>query len=63
MLTHHPGGEAIELYLLSRMPESLVSEIEEHLLLCDDCRSLCNEIEERIRDIRTALRANISETQ
>jgi predicted anti-sigma-YlaC factor YlaD len=49
MLTSHPGGETLELYLLCRIVDFRVAEVEEHLLLCEDCQSLCIRIEERIR--------------
>ena len=57
MPTPHPGGETLEEYLLGHIPESQVAIVEEHLLLCDECRSLCILIEERIRDIRAGLKA------
>ena len=49
MLIPHPGGETLELYVLGCIVEFRVAEVEEHLLLCEDCRALCMVIEERIR--------------
>jgi hypothetical protein len=57
MLTHHPGGETLEGYLLGRIPESQVAKVEEHLLLCEKCLSLCIQIDELIQDIRAGLKA------
>jgi predicted anti-sigma-YlaC factor YlaD len=56
MLTPHPGEETLEEYLMGRIPESQVAKVEEHLLLCDYCRSFYILIEERIRDIRAGLK-------
>jgi anti-sigma factor ChrR (cupin superfamily) len=36
---NHPSDDSIELYALGRLAEELVPSVEEHLLLCEQCRN------------------------
>jgi hypothetical protein len=40
----HGTEERLELYVLGRLPESEIIEIEEHLILCEPCRDRVEEI-------------------
>ena len=57
VLRPHPDVERLELYLLGRVSRSQADELEEHLLLCDHCRTLCILFDGQIRDIRAGLKA------
>ena len=41
----HISEEQLELYALSRLPETEVPRLEEHLLMCESCRTLVDEYE------------------
>jgi hypothetical protein len=41
----HPSDEVLEKYSLDRLPESNLAAVEEHLLVCDQCRARLQEIE------------------
>jgi hypothetical protein len=35
----HPNEEVLEEYVLYRLPEALLAQVEEHLLLCESCQN------------------------
>jgi len=35
----HPNEEILEEYVFHRLPDALTAQVEEHLLLCESCRS------------------------
>ncbi len=49
----HPDEDLLEQYLMARLPESTVAEMEEHLLLC----SLCQDRAEALEMIIAAIQA------
>lgn len=52
----HPAEDTLEAYALNRLPEEHVAEVEEHLLICEACRTQVAQEEELARLIRVALR-------
>jgi anti-sigma factor RsiW len=50
----HPSEEALDLYALGRLPEDAAAPLEEHLLLCEDCRNQVTEFEAIGRAFRDA---------
>lgn len=54
--SHHPSADDLEEYALGRAGEAQAEPIEEHLLLCEVCRELLDEIEQQIRVLRIVLR-------
>lgn len=52
----HPSDDELELYSLSRLQEVDTARIEEHLLVCQQCRDRLVEIEDFVRTLRVALR-------
>jgi hypothetical protein len=55
-LTYHESEERLELYVLSRLPDSDVQQIEDHLFLCDTCRDRLEDIGSFALTIREELR-------
>jgi hypothetical protein len=52
----HPTEDEMELYAMHKAAEPVVENIEEHLLLCERCRSELDEVELKIRVLRIVLR-------
>jgi anti-sigma factor RsiW len=52
----HPAEETLEAYALNRLPEEHSAHVEEHLLLCENCRARVEEETEFAALIRAALR-------
>jgi anti-sigma factor RsiW len=50
----HVSDERLEQYLLGRLPESDVNELEEHLLVCSPCQDLLEETEQYLATMRIA---------
>jgi hypothetical protein len=44
-LSSHPTEEALEEFALDRLPDELVKELEEHLLICRQCQDSVSEID------------------
>jgi len=57
MMAPHVSSETLEEYLLGRLAGAQLAGVEEHLLLCGDCRALCIQVEEKIKAIREALKS------
>ena len=57
MITPHVSSETLEQYLLGRLAGAQLASVEEHLLLCGDCRELCIQVQRRTQAIRNALKA------
>lgn len=52
----HLSEDRLELYALGRVPDEKIPEIEEHLLVCADCREQLDEIGDFGASMREALR-------
>ncbi len=52
----HPSEDALELYVMDRLGEEEQARLEEHLLLCEECRGRVQETEDYVRAMQTALR-------
>jgi len=52
---HLCSEETLELYALGRTGRALTARVEEHLLLCGECRQRLEELDEEVQAIRTAL--------
>jgi hypothetical protein len=50
----HPSEDAIENYLMQRLPSSKSFEVEEHLLICNQCQQAVEEVEDLIGGIKLA---------
>jgi len=50
-----PTDDDLELYALARMPESAAAVIEEHLLVCGNCRDRLAGWDEYIAAMRAAM--------
>jgi predicted anti-sigma-YlaC factor YlaD len=56
-LTHpHPTQDEMELYAMHKAAEPVISDIEEHLLVCEKCRCELDSVEQQIRVMRIVLR-------
>ena len=51
----HSTDEVLEQYSLVWLSEEETARLEEHLLICADCRQRLEEIDEFVRAIRQAL--------
>jgi anti-sigma factor RsiW len=51
----HATEEALELYALNSLKEKDLQAVEEHLLLCELCRSSLSSLDEEIAALRSAL--------
>lgn len=51
----HPELDELELHLLDRLAHSKSNDIEDHLLLCNNCRVMSSALEREIKMIRGAL--------
>lgn len=54
----HPTEEVLELYALGRLEEDRLGSVEEHLLVCEDCRQAVEQAEEYAQVMRAALEAD-----
>jgi anti-sigma factor ChrR (cupin superfamily) len=54
-MEHIPDAD-LELYALGRLSESTGPPIDEHLLVCADCRELLTGWDEYVRAMRSACR-------
>lgn len=54
----HPPEEVLELYALGRLEEDRLGPVEEHLLVCEECRQAVEQAEEYARVMRAALEAD-----
>jgi anti-sigma factor RsiW len=57
----HIDEEALERYVLNQSPEPELEAVEEHLLICEECRAALNRAEIEISSIREALRRQEAE--
>ena len=53
---NHLPLDLLELYLLNRVNQTEEQQTEEHLLVCDRCRSLATTLEQEISLVKSALR-------
>jgi hypothetical protein len=53
----HPSEDVLELYALGRLEPERLEPVEEHLLICEDCRRAVEQAEEYARIMRAALEA------
>ncbi len=54
-LENHPSLDLLELYFLNRVNQTEEQEVEEHLLVCDQCRSMATALEHEINLIKSTL--------
>jgi anti-sigma factor RsiW len=52
----HSSDDLLERYAMGRLLESELAPVEEHLLICEDCRNRLAEIDADIAAIREALK-------
>ena len=52
---NHPSEETLELYAMRRLEEAEEARLEEHLLLCEECRERLQAADDYVRAMRTAL--------
>jgi hypothetical protein len=45
----HILDDDLEQYALNRLPDSAAGKVEEHLLICEDCRRRLDETDQLIR--------------
>ena len=50
----HPTLDLVELYVLQRLDDEELPEMEEHLLLCNQCRLMAEALECEIKLIQLA---------
>ena len=53
----HQTEEDLELYALGRLSEARLESVEEHLLVCEVCRNMLDEVESFAIAMRTAIEA------
>jgi len=53
--TAHISEDRLEEYAFNRLSEPESAEVEEHLLVCEDCQELVGNIDEYIRLSRTPI--------
>lgn len=51
---NHPNEEILEEYVLHRLPEPLVAQVEEHLLICPLCQDAITETDQFVAALRAA---------
>jgi hypothetical protein len=51
----HPNLDALELHLLSRLPDCKNREVEEHLLICESCQTMAAKLLDQITLIQSTL--------
>ncbi len=52
----HISDDVVELYLMGRLNEPEVAPLEEHLLICEDCRNRLEETETCFAAMRAVLK-------
>ena len=56
LMTQHITEDELELYTLGHLSHSEAGVVEQHLLVCEQCRNALRGVEETIQTIRDALR-------
>ena len=56
----HLSDDVLEEYLLQRLPQPQLASVEEHLLVCEECRVQAEEAEAFILVTKAAARASFS---
>jgi predicted anti-sigma-YlaC factor YlaD len=51
----HTTEEGLELFALKLLNQDQIEEVEEHLLVCESCRTLLERVEEGIAILRRSL--------
>jgi anti-sigma factor RsiW len=59
----HVSDERLEQYLLGRLPETEVNEVEDHLLVCPSCQDLLEETQEYMAAMKLATAQALSQPQ
>src|SRR5688500_17962213 len=57
----HISDERLEQYLLGRMPETEVNEVEDHLLVCASCQDLLEKTQEYMTVMKVATAQALSQ--
>lgn len=52
----HPDDEVVEAYAMGRLEEPILSDYEEHLLICDHCQERLQQIDQYVDAMRRATR-------
>src|SRR5512135_1844813 len=50
----HPSEEILEEYVLGRLPDVLTAQVEEHLLICQDCQEAIRETDQFVAAFKAA---------
>ena len=53
-IVDHPSDDDLERYAIRTMPDSEIGQLEEHLLICPECRARLDETEQYVTAIRAA---------
>ena len=56
-LPSHPTEEILEEYVFDRLPERLVAQVEEHLLVCPSCQNAVAETDRFVSTLRVAAKS------
>jgi hypothetical protein len=59
----HPTDDALENYALARLSSSEIAAVEEHFLVCQECRDRLREIDEYVAAMKQALTAVATQRQ
>jgi hypothetical protein len=59
----HAAQQALEQYAFGQLVDSELQLIEEHLLMCEYCRGVLDNVDEEIRVLREALRLSELESR
>jgi anti-sigma factor RsiW len=51
----HPDLETLELHLIGRLLQPESREVEDHLLVCEPCRSMAEALDGQIAALQSAL--------
>ncbi len=51
---NHPHTDALELFLLNRLNGQKAEHVEEHLLVCEGCRTRAGAIQEEVELLQLA---------
>jgi hypothetical protein len=56
MQVPHISEDILELYALNRLPDALLPPVEEHVLICEECRQRLHTVDVFVSTLKTTLR-------
>lgn len=62
-MTSHPSDDHLELYTLRRLSRPESEAVDDHLLVCDPCRTRCEEVADFAFAVRDALKTAPAEVE